>query len=244
MIKIANHCHYHKKYARELIERIKDYHSDEEFLIQIEDESLALCCHIQKQKTCFTHSLTDPKLHKRASQKNQSLLKACNNKKRDIHSVVDLTAGWGRDSFILAMHGQHITMIEQNSLIFNSLNFLLNIVKHDRPDEKVYQQLNLIHENSVEFLSTRDTGFADCLYLDPMFPAHKSSARPGKELQILQLLTSNLNVDELFELALAKAKYRVVVKRPIHAKTLSDKKPDIVYKEKTIRFDVYLTNNH
>ncbi len=243
MIKIANHCHYHKKYARELIERIKDYHSDIDFLIQIEDDSLALCCHIQNQKTCFTHSLTDPKLHKRASQKNQLLLKACNNKKRDIHSVIDLTAGWGRDSFILATHGQHITMIEQNSLIFMCLNFLLNIVKHDHPDEKVYQQLKLINENSVEFLSSKDTGFADCLYLDPMFPAHKSSARPGKELQILQLLTSNLNIEALFELALEKAKYRVVVKRPIHATTLSDRKPDIIYKEKTIRFDVYLTNN-
>ncbi|MCK5661894.1 MAG: class I SAM-dependent methyltransferase, partial [Thiotrichaceae bacterium] len=143
----------------------------------------------------------------------------------------------------LATHGQHITMIEQNSLIFMCLNFLLNIVKHDHPDEKVYQQLKLINENSVEFLSSKDTGFADCLYLDPMFPAHKSSARPGKELQILQLLTSNLNIEALFELALQKAKYRVVVKRPIHATTLSDRKPDIIYKEKTIRFDVYLTNN-
>ena len=126
MIKIANHCHYHKKYARELVERIKGYDSDEEFLIQIEDDSLALCCQIQNQKTCFNHSLTDPKWLKRASQRNQLLLKACNNKKREIHSVIDLTAGWGRDSFILATHGQHVTMIEQNSLIFNCLNFLLN----------------------------------------------------------------------------------------------------------------------
>ncbi len=243
MIKIANHCHYHKKYARELIERIKSYDIDEEFVIQIEDDSLAICCQIQNQRTCFSHSLTDPKLLKRASQKNQLLLKACNNKKREIQSIIDLTTGWGRDSFILATHGQHITMVEQNSLISNCLNFLLNIVKHDNPDE-VYKRLQLINDDSVDFLSTKDAGFADCLYLDPMFPAHKSSARPGKELQILQLLTNNLNVEELFEIALEKAKYRVVVKRPIHAKTLSDKKPDIVYKEKTIRFDVYLTNNH
>ncbi len=242
MIKIANHCHYHKKYARELIERIKDYQVDKDFLLHIEDDYLTLCCQIQQQKTCFTHSLSDPKLHKRAAQKNQLLLKACNNKKREIHSVVDLTAGWGRDSFILATHGQHITMVEQNPVIYNCLNFLLSIVQHDNTD-KVYQQLQLINENSVDYLSFKDVRFADCLYLDPMFPAHKSSARPGKELQILQLLTTNLNVDELFELALAKAKYRVVVKRPIHAKTLSEKKPDIVYKEKTIRFDVYLTNN-
>ena len=242
MLKIVNNCHYHKKLARELIESIIDFHSTKEFLIKIDDTSLTLCCEIQNQQTCFSHSFTEPKLLKRAAQKNQLLLKACNNKKREIHSVVDLTAGWGRDSFILATHGQNIIMSEQNPLIYNCLNFLIKIARHDDAEE-VYQRLKVINMNSADYLSEKDAGFADCLYLDPMFPAHKSSALPSKDLQILQILTDNLNVDELFELALQKARYRVVVKRPIHAKTLSDRKPDIVYKEKTIRFDVYLTNN-
>ena len=242
MLKIANHCHYHKKLAKEFIQHIKQLHFSEELLIKIEDENLTLCRNLQKQKSCFTHSFTEPKLRKRASQKNQLLLKACNNKKKEIKTVVDLTAGWGRDSFILATHGQNITMLEQNPFIYNCLNFLINIARHDNSDE-VYKRLQVINQNSVDYLSGKDPGFADCLYLDPMFPAHKSSALPSKDLQILQLLTDNLDIDELFELALEKARFRVVVKRSIHAELLSDRKPDIVYKEKTIRFDVYLTNN-
>jgi 16S rRNA (guanine1516-N2)-methyltransferase len=240
MIKIANHCHYHKTLARELIEGVKDFSCEQPFVLTIEDDQLSLCGQLQQQQACFTHSLSAPKLKRRAMQKNQALLKACNNKKQEIHHVVDLTAGWGKDSYMLASHGQQLSMLEQNSLVFNCMNFLIQIAQHEHADDAV-QRMNIIHQNSADYLSQQEQGFADCLYLDPMFPAHKSSARPSKDLQILQILTDNLDVEELFEQALTKARYRVVVKRPIHAPPLDDKKPDIVYREKTIRFDVYLT---
>lgn len=60
-------------------------------------------------------------------------------------------------------------------------------------------------------------------------------------MQILQRLTDNHGIELVFELALAKAQKRVVVKRPAKAGNLAGIKPDIVYREKTIRFDVYLT---
>ncbi|MCP4283565.1 MAG: class I SAM-dependent methyltransferase, partial [Gammaproteobacteria bacterium] len=74
-----------------------------------------------------------------------------------------------------------------------------------------------------------------------MFPTHKSSAKPAKEMQVLQALTDNVEIESCFDLALQKAHKRVVVKRPAKAATLTALKPDIVYREKTIRFDVYLT---
>jgi len=242
MIKIANHCHYHKKKAQELIEGIKNYTGEAAMLLRIEDDSISLCSELQHQNSCFTHSFLDPKLQRRAVQKNQCLLKACNNKKREIQSVIDLTAGWGKDSFILATHGQQVTMLEQNPLVFNCLNYLLTIARHDS-DAQTCQRLTIVNQNSLHYLQAETRVTADCLYLDPMFPAHKSSALPSKDLQILQLLTENMDIDALFKLALNRAKFRVVVKRPIHAQALNDRKPDIVYREKTIRFDVYLTNN-
>jgi hypothetical protein len=75
-----------------------------------------------------------------------------------------------------------------------------------------------------------------------MFPAHKSSAKPAKEMQILQALTENRNIEACFELALARARKRVVVKRAAKAAPLLEQhKPDLVHRAKTIRFDVYLT---
>jgi len=241
MLKIANHCHYHKKKAQELIEAIRDYATDVEVLLRIEDDSIALCSELQQQTSCFTHSFLDPKLIARTQQKNQALIKACNNKKREILSVVDLTAGWGRDSLILATHGQAVTMIEQNRLIYHCLHYLLSVAQHDSTDAR-YQNLQAVNQNSLEYLNADNYSMVDCLYLDPMFPAHKSTALPSKDLQILQMLTDNLDIERLFEVALSRARHRVVVKRPLHAPTLSERKPDIVYKEKTIRFDVYLTS--
>lgn len=242
MLKIANQTHYHKQLARKLVESVRNIQTQQPFLLSIDDCELVLCSDIHAQKTCFAHSFTNLKLIQRSRQKNQLLLKACNNKKREIKTVVDLTAGWGKDSFILATHGQKVTMIEQNPLIFNCLDYLLNIARQDKK-QPLFDRLDSIHRNSVEYLSTLEGIKPDCLYLDPMFPAHKSSARPAKDLQILQLLTDNQDMDQLFALALSRARYRVVVKRPLHSPALNDKKADIVYREKTIRFDVYLTSN-
>ena len=93
-----------------------------------------------------------------------------------------------------------------------------------------------------EFLaeSTADRDF-DCIYFDPMFPPRSSGAKAGKAMQILQAITVNSDIEQGFELALSRARHRVVVKRPARAPRLDERTPDIVHREKTVRFDVYLT---
>ena len=104
-------------------------------------------------------------------------------------------------------------------------------------------RLSLLTAEAGAYLRALDDAHAfDCVYLDPMFPAHKSGARPAKEMQILQALTRNRDIETCFELALSRARRRVVVKRPAKAPPLTEAKPDIVYREKSIRFDVYLTH--
>lgn len=242
MLKIANHTHYFKQSARTLIEGVRDFPLDESLQLNIDDTQIQLCCDINAQTTCFAHSFINQKIVQRSHQKNQMLVKACNNKKRDIKTVVDLTAGWGKDSFILASQGQQVCMIEQNLLIFKCIDYLLTIARQDRSNA-VFDRLDILHQNSYEYLQGLQDVKPDCLYIDPMFPSHKSGALPAKDLQILQLLTENQNMPEVFELALQKARFRVVVKRPLHGPTLNERKADIVYKEKTIRFDVYLCAN-
>lgn len=239
MLKIANHTHYHKQLARRLVEQARHIAPEADMTLGINDSEISLCSVINGQQACYTHSFTQPRLVKRAKQKNQALLKACNNKKQTLHRVLDLTAGWGKDSFILACHGQQVNMIEQNNLIAACLNYLVEIAGLEQPDD-CYQRMEVFHRNSLQYLQQNPTINADCVYLDPMFPAHKSSAKPSKDLQLLQMLTDNQDMELLFAKALECARHRVVVKRPLHAPTLNDIKPDIVYREKTIRFDVYL----
>ncbi len=234
---IANHCAWHKQAARRLVEALRPLEPEGDWRVEISDRGLAFETRLHGQKTRFEHSFLDPALLRRAAQKNQGLLKACNNKRRSIHRVLDLTAGWGRDSFLLAAGGQQLLMAEQNPLIAACLEFLLETTRREQPDSPC-QRMTLLAGDGLQALQQAQ---ADCLYLDPMFPEHKSGARPGKELQLLQRLTENRDMEVLFERALEYPAQRVVVKRPLHAPPLNQRQPDLQHREKTIRFDVYLT---
>jgi 16S rRNA (guanine1516-N2)-methyltransferase len=187
----------------------------------------------------FEHSFLSGPLAKRARQPGQAIVKACNNKQRNIHRVLDLTGGWGVDGFTLACHGQQVTMLEHHPLVYSVLAYSLERFEQQHRD---FSSLHIEQVNASDYLSTPDiTGTFDCIYLDPMFAAHKSSAKPAKEMQILQAITDNLDIESVFERALQVASRRVVVKRSLKALALGGQKPDMVYREKTIRFDVYLT---
>jgi 16S rRNA (guanine1516-N2)-methyltransferase len=235
---IANHCAWHRESARQLVESVRDLALEGEWRLEIDDRGLTLETRLHGQKTRLRHGFLEPALLRRAGQKNQGLLKACRNKRGSIAGVFDLTAGWGRDSFLLAASGLRVTLIEQQPLIAHCVRFLLRIARED-DEQSPCHRMELVPGNSLDWL-TRSGRQADCLYLDPMFPRHKSGARPGKELQMLQGLTQNTDIEPLFEQALQSARQRVVVKRPLHAPPLLQREPRLRYREKTIRFDVYL----
>ena len=190
----------------------------------------------------FQHSFVSGALPVRARQSTQVLIKACSNKQRNIKKVLDLTAGWGIDSFTLAWHGQQVTLLEQNELVYAIVAYSLSRLATDQPGAAVAERILIEKTNASSYLQSSDANHEyDCIYLDPMFPRHKSGAKPAKEMQILQALTTNVEIDSCFELALQHARRRVVVKRPARAARISTLKPDLMYREKTIRFDVYLT---
>ena len=83
----------------------------------------------------------------------------------------------------------------------------------------------------------------DVVYIDPMFPKREKSSKVKKEMTMFHNLVgkdedSHLLLDLAFEIATK----RVVVKRPKLAEHLNSKKPDIEYKGKSCRFDVYFTS--
>ena len=206
------------------------------------DDGLIISLQQPPDNIRYKHSYNEHHFFKRAQQSNQALVKACNNKSRNIKTVLDLTGGWGMDSFILACHGHSVTCIEQNHLAHMISTYSLNCARGITRSAMAANRIAMIHGDSVDFLQNHaESGSFDCIYLDPMFPEHKSGAKSAKGLQILQKLTQNQDIEECFELALQKARKRVVVKRPAKSAALFENKADLVYREKTIRFDVYLT---
>ncbi len=190
----------------------------------------------------FRHSFVAGPIARRARQSNQALLRACRDRKRTIASVLDLTAGWGADALVLANHGYRVDLVERDALLHAVVAHAIECLGADPDGAACAARMRCHHADSRDFLeSLAPARRFDCIYLDPMFPPHKSGARPGKEMQLLQQLTANAGLEACFELALQRARNRVVVKRPAKAPALTAREPDIVYREKTIRFDVYLT---
>ncbi|MCP4388302.1 MAG: class I SAM-dependent methyltransferase, partial [Gammaproteobacteria bacterium] len=148
----------------------------------------------------FHHSFVSGPLARRARQSNQALIRACNNKSRNIDRVLDLTAGWGADSLTLASQGQQVTLAEQNALIFAILSYSLESLARNPAGADCAARMRLENIEAGEYLRHLDQahGF-DCIYLDPMFPTHKSSAKPAKEMQVLQALTDNVEIESCFD---------------------------------------------
>lgn len=174
----------------------------------------------------------DFKVRKDAGSKNDLLYKALGRAKNKGKSVLDATAGLMSDSAHMAQLGYKVTALERHPILFKALNALLS--------EQPQQNLSLINADAMTYLSEA-VSVSDIIYLDPMFPESSSSALSGKEAQLLKILAGVGNESEnrqLLQLALIKAKDRVVVKRPRKSDLLL---PDPMFQVlgKSTRYDVY-----
>jgi 16S rRNA (guanine1516-N2)-methyltransferase len=180
---------------------------------------------------------------KNAVGAERMLAKAVGFKGRGLH-VVDATAGLGRDAFLLACMGCRVTMFERSAVMAALLlDGIWRTCGEPKVGEIVAQSMQLLPLDARPMLSEAGRALrADVVYLDPMFPARGKSALAKKELRICRLVTGDdEDAGALLEVALAAARKRVVVKRPLRAPALGGS-PHIVFKGTTVRYDVYLIN--
>ena len=181
--------------------------------------------------------------------KGQAIAKAAGLNKGSTPTVLDGTAGLGRDAFVLASLGCKVQMVERHPVVAALLDDGLERAKQDTEiGGWVTERMSLIHASSLNALSdlASDPQFSqpDVVYLDPMYPHpenKKKSALVKKEMRVFQsLVGADLDADGLLEPALALASKRVVVKRPDYANWLNEKKPTMAIETKKNRFDVYV----
>jgi len=194
-----------------------------------------------KQGLVFVDFASGAVAHRRkfGGGKGQSIAKAIGMKAGVTLHVIDATAGLGRDAFVLASLGCDVDMVERSPVAAALLEDGLERACLDAEiGEWMQQRMRLTHASGYEYLQQHQ---ADVVYLDPMFPHKKKSALVKKEMRVFQgVVGADLDADDLLDVALAAAKYRVVVKRPDYAPFLNDKKPSMSIKTKKNRFDVYV----
>lgn len=190
--------------------------------------------------------------------KNQGLVRAC--KPKENVSIIDATAGWGRDASILASFGARVTMLERNPIMAALLKDALyryetNLklaelpVSSDcnsttsPPSNLNHLKLNFYPLDALDFLKMlHPLQYPDVIYIDPMHPQRQKTALVKKNMQVLQqvILEEDRKIDDvltLLKLAITLAQKRVVVKWPSNQAPIIPSQGNIL--EKTIRFDIY-----
>ena len=156
---------------------------------------------------------------------------------RGVRRVCDATAGLGGDAALLASRGLEVIAFERHAVVFALLEDALRRARERAPAAAALIALH--HADAREALHT--LGPIDVVYIDAMYPPkRKRSAATRKELRMLQdLVGHDDDAEALLHAARAVASRRVVVKRADDSPAIVA--PDVGYRGKTVRYDVYLT---
>ncbi|MDT8371599.1 MAG: class I SAM-dependent methyltransferase [Gammaproteobacteria bacterium] len=175
--------------------------------------------------------------------RGQPLAKAIGLKQGATPTVIDATAGFGRDAFVLAHLGCELTLVERNPLIATLLSDALIRAVNNSEIAPIISRMKLVNQDSVSYLQQLATiDYPDVIYMDPMYPGRDKTALVKKEMQLLhQLAGPDTDSEQLLTSALTTAKKRVVVKRPKSAPFVGDQTPSTKIESKNTRYDVYIT---
>lgn len=214
---------------------------DSSFYLQYTDHGLILGTAIETLgKPIAVDFVAGANAHRRkfGGGKHQDIARAVGVPKQANISVLDATAGLGRDAFVLASLGCQVTLIERNPVMFHLLQDGLQRATLDPETAAIVSRMQLIHADALN----QQIDDINVVYLDPMFPPTQKSAKVKKELRYLHHIVGYdaIGADALFDWAFACANKRVVVKRPRLAPRLAGKVPTLAIEGKSGRFDVYV----
>ncbi|ETN92419.1 Ribosomal RNA small subunit methyltransferase J [Gammaproteobacteria bacterium MOLA455] len=199
----------------------------------------------------------------------QAIAKAVGVSGKFAPQVLDLTAGLGGDGFVLASLGCTVRLLERNPIVHSLLADglrrgteagLEGLEQGDDELSMVINRLGLLEADAATYLNDLVAKLArietegegqlqqpdsngwrpDVVYVDPMFPLRKKSAKVKKQMQAFHAIVgTDPDADALLANALAIARYRVVVKRPTGAGFLAETKPNYSLEGKSTRYDIY-----
>ncbi len=180
--------------------------------------------------------------------KGQTIAKAIGFHKNPSPVILDATAGMGKDAFVFASLGARVILMERSPVCAALLGDALERALADKNINKNSRQI--VQHMKFNFGDARNLTkeklnkwqkLPDIVYLDPMFPQRKKSARVKKEMLALQqIIGDDKDSDKLLEMGLQVAQKRVVVKRALKAPCLNQQQPTYTMKMKKHRFDIYI----
>ncbi len=231
---------YTKTLAQQFNLTLIDFNPDQTQLVY-DGEKLAI--HVPDLgKPIFIDFLAGKNAHRQqfGGGRGQPLARAIGLTKGKSPTIIDATAGFGRDAFVLASLGCQVTLIERHPWLAALLQDGLHRAQQEI-DSPTHRMM-LIHADTPSHLNQlAETEYPDTIYLDPMYPNREKSALVKKDMQLLhQLVREDMDSEALLIAAQQAAHKRVIVKRPTNAPWLGNQKPHTQIKSKNTRYDIYI----
>ena len=173
--------------------------------------------------------------------RGQPLARAVGLKGGAAPTIVDATAGMGRDAFFLASLGASVTLIERSPEVHAALGeAMVRASAHSDELAAIMARMTLLHGDSRRLLPVLAP---EVVLVDPMHPERTKSALVKKGMRDLRdIVGADLDAQELMTVALASATRRVVLKWPLRAAPIEGlRRPSHQIAGKTTRYDVFVT---
>lgn len=174
---------------------------------------------------------------------SETLVRACGIKKNhEPLTIIDATAGYGKDGFVLACAGAKVILVERHPVMAALLENALKRF-YESPIDSKNIDIQLCFSEAETFLKHHLNDFSstlpDVIYWDPMHPVRQKSAQVKKDMAFLQRwIEPEIDPESLIALSLPYVKDRVVLKWPRKATPLK-LKSNFLYEEKTVRFEIF-----
>ncbi|MEP5152267.1 class I SAM-dependent methyltransferase [Planktotalea sp.] len=172
--------------------------------------------------------------------RGQDLPKAMGLRAGKTPTVIDATAGLGRDSFLLASLGAKVTMIERSAEMHALLqDGMTRAVEEGGGFADILGRMTLLHGDAKDLLPDLN---GDAILIDPMHPPRKNSALVKRELrQVRDIVGTDEDSAELLRVALEHARKRVVLKWPAKADPIAGVRAcSHQIMGKSTRYDVFM----
>ena len=231
-IKVVN-LSYMKR-AKELSKKydisLLDSKSAETYLF-LDDQSI-----LHSGSNKLENSFTSGKFSTRISQyQGEDLLKkAIGWQSKTQKHILDATGGLGHDSFIFALLGQKITLLEKNI----GLCILIEEALHNLPNLPYFKNaknnISIINSDSRAFLSSAEN--FDVVYIDPMFNSKKKLKRT-KQMEFLDNYLNEYD-DPSAEFYESNFK-RLVIKKELRATSSIKDCSALSFRGSSVRYDIY-----
>lgn len=173
--------------------------------------------------------------------RGQDLPKAMGLRAGKTPTIIDATAGLGRDAFLLASLGAQVTMIERSEKMHDLLrDGIERAAKEGGAFRDIIDRMTLLKGDAKDLLPELS---AESILIDPMHPPRKNTALVKLELrQVREIVGTDDDAAELVLVAIKHAQNRVVLKWPAKADPIAGIAPcSHQIHGKSTRYDVFMT---